>query len=147
MQSQTTIIFDGKEYQVEIRETGNGTLEVKINGQIHRVTLKSAQTSGKAAVGKSAPTPAAAPIPAAPQAAAPGNVGIQVGVVGAPMPGDIASIAVKPGDQVAVGQELLVLEAMKMKNVIRSPQAGTVASVEVSAGQSVKFGEPLVRFE
>jgi biotin carboxyl carrier protein len=147
MQSKTTIIFDGKEYQVEIRETDGGTLEVKVNGQIHRVSLKDPQSTRIASGNKSSTAPSAATMPAAAQASPAQHAGLQVGVVGAPMPGDITSIAVKPGDQVAVGQELLVLEAMKMKNVIRSPQAGTVSSVEVSVGQSVKFGEPLVRFE
>jgi biotin carboxyl carrier protein len=138
------IEFDGKEYQVEIRPTGSGSLEVTVNGQAHRVSLKDSQPQPTSQKPNAPPTTAAPPVPA-PQAI-PQTSGVQTGLVSAPMPGDIASIAVKPGDQVTVGQELLVLEAMKMKNVIRSPQAGTVSSVEVSIGQSVKFGEPLVRF-
>jgi len=53
---------------------------------------------------------------------------------------------VKPGDQVCVGQEMCVLEAMKMKNILRSSQNGVVASIEVTLGQSVKYGDVLVRF-
>jgi biotin carboxyl carrier protein len=63
------------------------------------------------------------------------------------MPGVILSIAVKPGDSVARGQPLLVLEAMKMKNPIKSPREGTVSEVRVSAGQSVGYGDVLVTFE
>jgi biotin carboxyl carrier protein len=140
-----TIEFDGKQYQVEIKPTGPDTLEVIVDGQAHQVSLKQdlvqpeskATTPVQAGATASAQRPQTAPQPTAGQS----------GLIGAPMPGDIASITVKAGQEVAVGQELLVLEAMKMKNVIRSPQAGTVASVEVSVGQSVKFGAPLVRIE
>lgn len=64
----------------------------------------------------------------------------------APIPGLIDSVAVHAGDVVEVGQELCVLEAMKMKNVIRAPQAGEVAAVHVTAGQHVKHYDPLVEF-
>ena len=56
----------------------------------------------------------------------------------------IKSLAVRPGDQVAAGDELLVIEAMKMDNVIRAPHAGTVATVYVTAGQQVAYGEKLL---
>ena len=63
------------------------------------------------------------------------------------MPGDIVQILVKPGDHVCIGQELCVLEAMKMKNILRSSRDGVVESIEVTLGQSVKFGDVLVRFK
>lgn len=63
------------------------------------------------------------------------------------MPGTIVSIAVQPGDLVEVGQDLCVLDAMKMNNRIRSPRAGTIAQVHVSIGQQVSYGQPLVTFE
>jgi biotin carboxyl carrier protein len=69
------------------------------------------------------------------------------GQVLAPIPGVIDSIAVQPGDGVVRGQELLVLEAMKMKNVIRATRAGTVAAVHVTARQHVKHGDPLVELQ
>jgi propionyl-CoA carboxylase alpha chain len=64
----------------------------------------------------------------------------------APIPGVIISIAVQPGDAVQVGQELCVLEAMKMNNTIRAARAGTVARVNVSVGQHVKHGEVLLEY-
>jgi biotin carboxyl carrier protein len=63
------------------------------------------------------------------------------------MPGTIVSIAVQPGDQVEVGQDLCVLDAMKMNNRIRAPRAGTIAQVHVTVGQQVSYGQPLVTFE
>jgi len=70
----------------------------------------------------------------------------QVREILAPMPGTIVSVAVEPGSQVAYGQELCVLEAMKMKNVIRAPRAGTIGKVSVTQGQSVKHHDLLVEF-
>ena len=62
------------------------------------------------------------------------------------MPGSIVSIAVQPGDRVEVGQDLCVLDAMKMNNRIRAPRAGTIAQVHVSLGQQVQYGDPLMTF-
>ncbi len=67
--------------------------------------------------------------------------------VHAPIPGVIASVAVGPGDTVAVGQELCVLEAMKMKNVIRAARSGKVSTVRVTAGQTVKHREVLMEYD
>ena len=67
-------------------------------------------------------------------------------VVRAPMPGTIISIAVQPGDQVDTGQDVCVLEAMKMKNRISAPRAGVIDQVHVSSGQQVQQGEVLVTF-
>jgi propionyl-CoA carboxylase alpha chain len=64
----------------------------------------------------------------------------------APIPGVIVSIAVEPGAEVEQGQELCILEAMKMKNVIRSPRAGQIAAIKVSAGQHVKHHDLLMEF-
>lgn len=67
--------------------------------------------------------------------------------VRAPIPGTIVSIAVNPGDQVAYGDELCVLEAMKMKNKIRSTRAGTIGAVRVAINQTVQHGQVLFEFQ
>jgi len=64
----------------------------------------------------------------------------------APLPGTITEIFVKDGDAVEMGQVLLVIEAMKMKNSIRSTHGGVVESVLVNAGQSVAHKQALVKF-
>lgn len=56
------------------------------------------------------------------------------------MPGTILSINVNPGDTVAEGQILMILEAMKMENEIMAPKAGRVVSVSVQKGASVESG-------
>jgi biotin carboxyl carrier protein len=67
--------------------------------------------------------------------------------VRAPMPGDVLGVLVQPGDTITAGGKLIVLEAMKMKNVIRSPRDGRVAIVHVAAGQTVDQGDVLISFE
>ncbi len=63
------------------------------------------------------------------------------------MPGRVVSVAVEPGQQVEVGQALVVLEAMKMQNEIQADRAGTIATVHVSPGQNVEGGDPLLEIE
>ena len=53
---------------------------------------------------------------------------------------------VEQRDQVEVGQTICVLEAMKMKNVIRATRAGEIAAVKVTVGQHVQHGEVLIKF-
>jgi 3-methylcrotonyl-CoA carboxylase alpha subunit len=65
----------------------------------------------------------------------------------APMPGVITKVMVVVGDDVAKGQPLLALEAMKMEHVIRAPRAGRVKSVSASPGQMVQAGATLVDLE
>jgi propionyl-CoA carboxylase alpha chain len=61
----------------------------------------------------------------------------------APMPGTVVRLGVAVGDQVAAGQPLLWLEAMKMEHVISAPAAGIVAELPVAAGQQVEVGSVL----
>jgi pyruvate carboxylase subunit B len=62
----------------------------------------------------------------------------------APMPGLIVRVAVQPGDQVAAGQGLVVMEAMKMENELKAASAGTVAKVHAVPGTAVEKGALLV---
>lgn len=62
----------------------------------------------------------------------------------APMPGLVVRVAVAVGDQVAAGQGLVVMEAMKMENELRAVSAGTVKAVHAVAGSAVEKGTVLV---
>ncbi|MBM9531175.1 acetyl-CoA carboxylase biotin carboxyl carrier protein subunit [Desulfoprunum benzoelyticum] len=64
----------------------------------------------------------------------------------APMPGTILEVKVQAGDQIAKGQLLMILEAMKMENEILAPHDGTIAEVRAVKGASVNAGDPLVVF-
>jgi pyruvate carboxylase len=66
--------------------------------------------------------------------------------VGAPMPGLIVTVAVRPGDRVTKGQKLLSLEAMKMETTVHAERDGTVAEVLVAPGTPVEAGELIARY-
>ncbi len=78
---------------------------------------------------------------AAPRAAVTGKT------VAAPLPGRVIEIKVKAGDEVKAGQEVMVLEAMKMENSITSDFTGRVAGVLVAEGDSVQSEAPLIVIE
>jgi len=59
----------------------------------------------------------------------------------------ILEVFVKAGDQIERGQQVAVLDAMKMHNVIGAPRAGTVGEVFVVAGQNVDHGDAIMKFE
>ena len=62
----------------------------------------------------------------------------------APMPGLIVDVPVQEGQEIEEGSVLIVLESMKMENVLKAPRAGIVSQVRVQSGQSVKQQEILV---
>lgn len=64
----------------------------------------------------------------------------------APMPGLILDLKVKSGDAVKKGDVVLILEAMKMENIIKSPGDGVVKEVKVSLKQSVEKNQVLIQF-
>ncbi len=67
--------------------------------------------------------------------------------VKAPMPGLVLSIDAKAGQEVQKGDPLLILEAMKMENVIKAPGDGIIKSIEVEKGQPVEKGQLLIEME
>lgn len=67
--------------------------------------------------------------------------------IGAPMPGLILDVVVGEGDEVKKGDKLLVLEAMKMENIIKSPGDGKIKTISVATGDSVDSGQKLILFE
>ena len=64
----------------------------------------------------------------------------------APMPGLILDIMVEVGQEVKKGDALMILEAMKMENVLKSTGEGTITSIEVEKGQSVEKNNILIKF-
>ena len=91
-----------------------------------------------------APQPAA--VKSAPASSAPAAPTTGAKSVLAPLPGVIVAISVKSGDVVEHGQELCIIEAMKMKNVIRASRAGTIGVVHVTLNQHVKHHDVLMEF-
>ena len=71
----------------------------------------------------------------------------QVNAIKAPMPGLVLEISVAVGQEVQEGDNLLILEAMKMENNFTSPRAGIIKSIAVNKGQAVDKGQLLIEFE
>lgn len=110
---------------------------ITVNGSAYDVTVEELDANAEA---PAASAPAAPKAPkAAPKAAAP--AGVQGGTkVEAPMPGTVVDVKVKVGDKVKNGDDIAIVEAMKMENSIPAPCDGTIASVNVSKGDSVNTG-------
>uniref|UniRef100_A0A4W4F155 Propionyl-CoA carboxylase subunit alpha n=1 Tax=Electrophorus electricus TaxID=8005 RepID=A0A4W4F155_ELEEL len=68
-------------------------------------------------------------------------------ILRSPMPGTVVGVAVKPGDTVAVGQEICVIEAMKMQNSMTAAKTAKVKSVHCKTGETVGEGDLLVELE
>jgi len=134
--------IENKNYEVEIEDLNARPILAKVNGETVEVMPEAGNISA-APVAAAKPV-AAAPSPAAPQPVSTPAPAAGANVVVAPIPGVIEDIKVREGDSVKSGQELLILEAMKMKNSIRATRDGKIARVLVSVGQQVPHSHALI---
>ena len=151
-------IVQGVDYEVEIAEVEGKIAKVNVNGIPFEIEMQKPINAAKhpqlaaskkvasvaavetpAAAAAAAPVAASQPAPAAAQPAAAGGNAVK-----APLPGTINEILVTVGQQVNVGDTVLVLEAMKMQNNIEAEYAGTVKSINVNKGDSVMEGAVLL---
>jgi biotin carboxyl carrier protein len=143
--------IDDQTYEVEIGDLTTRPIRATVDGETFDIWPEETASLPTAPRAPAATTPAAKPTAAASATAGKPAVApaatASANAVCAPIPGVIISIAVQPGATVRRGQELCLLEAMKMNNAIRSPRDGQIASVPVSVGQAVKHGDVLVTFE
>lgn len=130
---------DPQQEQVQVEVDGIAfTAEVKV--------LPAGQGSSAEAAERPEPsTPAEAP--AAVQSPVAQVAKTSSNFVTAPLPGVIKSIAVRPGQRVSSGDQLLVIEAMKMDNIIRASRDGTVETISVIEGRQVGYGERLLEYQ
>lgn len=114
-----TITVNGTAYEVTVEETGSVSAPV---------------AAAPAAALKAAPAPKAAPKAAA---------GAGAVKVAASVPGKVLKIAASVGQDVKAGDNIVILESMKMEIPVVAPQDGTVASIDVAEGASVENGDTL----
>jgi len=124
------IIYQNKSYRAELIkvEAATKTFTYKINGRIYSVELKDKfdlllEKMGIANAGSG-----------------------KLNNIKAPMPGLIIDLKIKAGDHVKAGDPLLILEAMKMENILKAPGEGTVKNVKVKKGDSVEKGQVMIEF-
>ena len=135
--------INGNDYNVTVNDVDDTVAAVEVNGipfnvEFEKPLKKATVVSKPSAPRSSAPSAAPQVKVNKPTAPAGGTT------VTSPLPGVILELDCKEGDVVKKGQKLLVLEAMKMENVIESTCDGTITSVKVNKGDSVLEGAPLV---
>jgi len=137
--------INGTKYEVAIGDIEDCNVTVIVNGEEYKVEMeKPAEPEKKKPVlGKpAATTAAAADEPAADKGSVNKNNAIK-----APLPGVITDIKVAVGDEVQVGDTVVVLEAMKMANNLQAEKAGKVTAICVKIGESVMEDDALVVIE
>lgn len=136
--------INGNQYNVDINSVEGNIASVSVNGTSYQVELEDAPAVPVQAVPvqTSVITPAVAPAQAAP-APKPAASGAGKPVT-SPLPGVIIAVKVNVGDSVKAGQEVAVLEAMKMENSIEAVQDGTVTAIHVAKGDSILEGAAIV---
>ena len=124
------VLHQNRSYTAELLElnAAEKTVRLKINGHIHQVQLKDRFDLLLEKMGMS--TAASA----------------KVNDLKAPMPGLIVGINVQPGDVVNKGDSLLVLEAMKMENMLKATSDVTIKTIRITKGDRVEKGQVLVEF-
>ena len=127
------LTINGKRHEVSVeRDPGSNGLDVTIDGRTHRVQVEEEETAAP-----SAPRP-----PAAAQRPAIRPTG--GGKILAPLPGVVLSVEATAGQKARAGDALLVLEAMKMENVISADSDCVVQAVHVRKGDKVEASQLLM---
>ena len=126
-----SVLYNGKSYTAMVLKVDRKTKELtlQINGQNHTITVKEPIDQLLSSMGLDT---------AAMKKAEP---------VKAPMPGLILKVLVEPGQQINKGDGLLILEAMKMENVIKATGSATVKTIKVSERTAVEKGAVLIEME
>jgi biotin carboxyl carrier protein len=134
--------INGNKYEVAIGEIVDNVAMLTVNGEEFKVEMEREPEPEKK-------KPVVRPAAAEP-AAAPADKGAAVNkanAVKAPLPGVITDILVEVGQEVEAGQNVIVLEAMKMANNLQTERAGKVTAICVKIGESVMEDDALIVIE
>ncbi len=127
---QYHVLYEGKSYTIELLDNDkNKKMKWRINGKVAEVDIKGPYDGLLAQMELSASSPA------------------RIVEIKAPMPGLLIDIKVKEGEHVKEGDSLLVLEAMKMENIIKAPCGGIVQSILAQKGDIVEKNKVLIKFQ
>jgi biotin carboxyl carrier protein len=129
-EGQYHILYKKKSYRAEVvkADRATKTFTLKINNRVFTTELKDKFDLLLEKMGMNA------------------SASAKINSIKAPMPGLIIDLRIQSGDSVMVGDQLLILEAMKMENIIKSPGEGVVKNVKVKKGDSVEKGQVLIEF-
>lgn len=126
--TRSLLLVDGVSLEVDVHAGANGERVVVVRGVEMRAQVEDYNVAlARKAAGTSAPS-------------------TRETSMKAPMPGLVVDIRVSSGDHVRKGEPLIVIEAMKMENLLRARQDATIKAIVVTKGQSVEKGDTLVEF-
>lgn len=126
--SGMSVLYNNKSYTVVLLKAERETKQYSllINGRKYEVSLKDKLDDLLAGMGLSA------------------GAASKLNNIKAPMPGLVLNVLVAEGDTIKQGDALLVLEAMKMENIIKSPGEGVVKKISIQKGQAVEKNQVLI---
>jgi len=129
--SEFHILQQNKSYKAEIQESNfnNKSYQVKVNSNLYKINIFNDLDALIKDMGFTVSSTK------------------HVDSIKAPMPGLILELQVKAGDKVKENDTLLILEAMKMENIITSPRDGIIKSISVKKGDAVEKNQLLIEFE
>jgi biotin carboxyl carrier protein len=122
-----TLLVNGQSYEAFVNENENNEWQVLLRGTLYTVTVEDEREKRLRAAG------------GAVSGQASGEFHLK-----APMPGLVVAVPVAEGQAVKKGDNLIILESMKMQNELKSPREGTVTRVKVKAGDSVEQNQVMV---
>lgn len=127
----THVLYQNKSYNVELvsENKEDKTSVLKVNGNLYNVSIEDQYDQLLKQLGMDT------------------TLASKVKEIKAPMPGLVLSIIADEGTEVSKGDSILVLEAMKMENIIKSPTDGKIKKVFVGKGDKVEKNQVLIQFE
>ncbi len=132
---------NGQWHAVELGDFYQSPVEVNVDGEVYLVELEGGTDTGQLqSVGTRRER----------KAELPGLRGITQGsddVVRCPLPGRVIAVSLTKGQEVEPGDEICVLESMKMEQSVRMAQRGIVKSIKVKRNQSITAGAPLIELQ
>ena len=145
------VLVNGKKVEAESFQLGESRSLLLIDGQSHEVDVRSnGYDTGRVVFMKGIEIPAEIEDYNLAQLRKTAGMSHDVKIdrqLRAAMPGLVVDVKVQPGDKITKGQTLIVIEAMKMENVIKAQTDTTIKTVHVSKGKSVEKDDKLLEFE
>jgi len=136
-----------KTFEVKIGDIQARPIQAEVDGEVFEVWPEETLVPSDTSLTVSSTPQITHPVPPVESNKSPVKPSKKTNTVIAPIPGVIVEIAVNIGDSVTYGQELCVLEAMKMKNSIRANRDGSIKKIMISIGDHVRQSQLLIEFE
>ncbi|MBI5726992.1 MAG: acetyl-CoA carboxylase biotin carboxyl carrier protein subunit [Ignavibacteriales bacterium] len=138
---------NNKDYNVNVISVEGTNATVLVNGVSYEVTInKEVKTLKTPTIVRSRVEPSTESDKSIAKTSSP--VGAKgAGYIKAPLPGTIVSVQAEAGDTIRIGEQLLILEAMKMENNIKADKEGVITSIRVAPGDSVLEGDILLEIK